>query len=222
MARKDHGRQVPDSIKGDEDAQAVFGIVEPVPQDAANGGASDDDTADIAQTIVGIIKQHHIVDVWSNEVAQNNMRNAIDDYFFDVVSGPEGNRHSGRTTGRAGTANHGCSQGEVSGMNVETFQLPYGDGQICFRLERGVTERPLAISVNPDAGVEVVAPIDAPLERVFEKVRKRAPWIQTTAALLYAVPATDAGAAIRGWGNPSLSGPPVQAQGRPCTFSSKR
>ena len=26
MARKDHGRQVPESIKGDEDAQAVFGI----------------------------------------------------------------------------------------------------------------------------------------------------------------------------------------------------
>ena len=30
MARKDHGRQVPESINGDEDAQAVFGIVEPV------------------------------------------------------------------------------------------------------------------------------------------------------------------------------------------------
>jgi type I restriction enzyme R subunit len=84
MARKDHGRQVPEGIKGDEDAQAVFGIVEPVLKVVATG-ASDDDAADIAKTIVGIIKQHHIVDVWSNEVAQNNMRNAIDDYFFDVV-----------------------------------------------------------------------------------------------------------------------------------------
>jgi type I restriction enzyme R subunit len=46
--------------------------------------------ADIAQAIVGIIKQHHIVDVWSNEVAQNNMRNAIDDYFFDVVRDRKG------------------------------------------------------------------------------------------------------------------------------------
>ena len=36
----------------------------------------------------------------------------------------------------------------------------------------------LAISVNPDASVEVIAPMDAPLEKVFEKVRKRAPWIQ--------------------------------------------
>lgn len=86
MARKDHGRQVPDSIKGNDDAQAVFGIVEPVLKASANGsGISEQDVAEIAQTIVGIIKQHHIVDVWSNEVAQNNMRNAIDDYFFDVV-----------------------------------------------------------------------------------------------------------------------------------------
>jgi type I restriction enzyme R subunit len=90
IARKDHGRQVPESIKGDEDAQAVFGIVEPVLKVVANGGASDDDAADVAQTIVSIIKQHHIVDVWSNEVAQNNMRNAIDDYFFDVVRDKKG------------------------------------------------------------------------------------------------------------------------------------
>ena len=57
---------------------------------AANGNASDDDAANIARAIVGIIKQHHIVDVWSNEVAQNNMRNAIDDYFFDVVRDEKG------------------------------------------------------------------------------------------------------------------------------------
>jgi type I restriction enzyme R subunit len=75
---------VPERIKHDEDAEALFGIVEPVLKAAANGSANDD-AAEIALTIVGIIKEHHIVDVWSNEVAQNNMRNAIDDYFFDVV-----------------------------------------------------------------------------------------------------------------------------------------
>ena len=90
MARKDHGRQVPESIKGDEDAQAVFGLIDPTLKMVANGSASNDDAADIAKTIVGIIKQHHIVDVWSNEVAQNNMRNAIDDYFFDVVRDEKG------------------------------------------------------------------------------------------------------------------------------------
>jgi predicted metal-dependent hydrolase len=60
---------------------------------------------------------------------------------------------------------------------METFQIPYGDGRIVFRLERR-DRKTLAISVNPDAGVEVTAPIDAPLEKVFEKVRNRAPWIQ--------------------------------------------
>jgi predicted metal-dependent hydrolase len=62
-------------------------------------------------------------------------------------------------------------------MKGEALQLPYGDGQISFRLERR-NRKTLAISVNPDAGVEVLAPIDVPLEKVFEKVRKRAPWIQ--------------------------------------------
>jgi type I restriction enzyme R subunit len=90
MARRDHGRQVPEIIKGDDDAQAIFGIVEPVLKKAANGSAKDADAADIARSIVGIIKTHHIVDVWSNDVAQNNMRNAIDDYFFDVVRDQKG------------------------------------------------------------------------------------------------------------------------------------
>ena len=33
---------------------------------------------------------HLIVDIWSNEVAQNNLRNAIDDYFFDVLRDERG------------------------------------------------------------------------------------------------------------------------------------
>jgi type I restriction enzyme R subunit len=91
MAHKDHGRAMPDSIIGDEDAQAVFGIVDPVLKTGANGKSpTDEDAAEIARSIVGIIQRHHIVDVWSNEVAQNNMRNAIDDYFFDVVRDQKG------------------------------------------------------------------------------------------------------------------------------------
>ena len=43
------------------------------------------EVAAIAQQIIDIIKSHVIVDIWSNEVAQNNLRNAIDDYFFDVL-----------------------------------------------------------------------------------------------------------------------------------------
>jgi len=89
VARKDRGRQVPDSINGNEDAQAVFGIVEPILR-SINASANDDLAADIARSIIEIIKEHHIVDVWSNEIAQNKMKNAIDDYFFDVVRDEKG------------------------------------------------------------------------------------------------------------------------------------
>ncbi|MBL8643197.1 MAG: type I restriction endonuclease subunit R [Rhodospirillaceae bacterium] len=90
MARKDHGRQVPEGIKGNEDALAIFGIVQPVIKMAGDGKVTDEDAAEVALTIVDIIKRHHIVDVWTNEVAQNKMRNAIDDYFFDVVRDVKG------------------------------------------------------------------------------------------------------------------------------------
>jgi len=89
VARRDHGRTIPESIKGDVDAQAVFGVLEPILK-SINGGVDDAVTANVAQSIIKIVKDRHIVDVWSNEVAQNNMRNAIDDYFFDVVRDKKG------------------------------------------------------------------------------------------------------------------------------------
>lgn len=89
MARKDHGRDVPDLIRGDEDAEAIFGVVEPVIESLGNGAASKA-AAEISNAVVAIIREHHIVDVWSNDIAQNNMKNAIDDYFFDVVRDEKG------------------------------------------------------------------------------------------------------------------------------------
>lgn len=89
MAKRDSGKDVPESIKSDADALAVFGIIEPILKTVGDG-ANDNTTADIARSIISIIRDHHIVDVWSNEVAQNNMRNAIDDYFFDVVRDEKG------------------------------------------------------------------------------------------------------------------------------------
>jgi type I restriction enzyme R subunit len=89
VAKRDHGRKVPDRIREDDDAQAVFGIVAPVLL-ALPESVDEDSAGEISQSIVEIIKGHHIVDVWTNEVAQNNMRNAIDDYFFDVVRDQKG------------------------------------------------------------------------------------------------------------------------------------
>jgi type I restriction enzyme, R subunit len=49
-----------------------------------------DEAARIALSLIEIIKEHHIVDVWSNETAQNKMRNAIDDFFFDILRDEQG------------------------------------------------------------------------------------------------------------------------------------
>jgi type I restriction enzyme R subunit len=85
VARKDRGRDVPESIRGDEDAQAFFGALEGQLKTRGDDTVTSVEAAEIAQQIIDIIKSHLIVDIWSNEVAQNNLRNAIDDYFFDVL-----------------------------------------------------------------------------------------------------------------------------------------
>ena len=85
VARKDRGRDVPESIKGDEDGQAFYGILNGILVDASGAPVDKNEIAQIALAIIEIIKEHHIVDVWRNDVAQNNMRNAVDDYFFDVL-----------------------------------------------------------------------------------------------------------------------------------------
>jgi type I restriction enzyme R subunit len=90
VARKDRGRDVPDPIKGNDDGQAFFGILDGALVGDDHQPISEVDVANIALAIIGIVKAHHIVDVWSNDIAQNNMRNAIDDYFFDVLRDQRG------------------------------------------------------------------------------------------------------------------------------------
>lgn len=90
VARKDRGRNVPESIRGDDDAQAFFGILDGQLKTEGDKLVAGDDAAVIAQQIIDIIKSHLIVDIWSNEVAQNNLRNAIDDFFFDVLRDEKG------------------------------------------------------------------------------------------------------------------------------------
>lgn len=85
VARKDRGRDVPDSIRGDDDAQALFGLLEGRLARQEGTALEPDEGASIALDVTKIIRSHLIVGIWSNEVAQNNLRNAIDDYFFDVL-----------------------------------------------------------------------------------------------------------------------------------------
>jgi type I restriction enzyme R subunit len=90
VARKDRGRDVPQPIRDSEDGQAFFGVIDGKLTDKDGKAIDPDEVARIALAIVDIIKSHHIVDVWSNDVAQNKMRNAIDDYFFDVLRDEKG------------------------------------------------------------------------------------------------------------------------------------
>ena len=90
VAAKDHGRQLPSAIRGNDDAAAFYGIIEPVIANGAADAMRRDEAASISLAILDIIRAYHIVDVWSNDVAMNKMRNAIDDYFFDVVRDGKG------------------------------------------------------------------------------------------------------------------------------------
>jgi hypothetical protein len=81
VAKKDHGRELPTKFKGNEVAAAFFGILEPLIGSLSSNGRRDE-AVDVSLALIDIIKRHHIVDVWSNVVAQNKMRDAIDDYFL--------------------------------------------------------------------------------------------------------------------------------------------
>jgi type I restriction enzyme R subunit len=85
VARKERGQSVPAAVEANEDGQAFYGLLAGKLVTADGEVVGPDQTAAIALAVIDIIKHHHIVDVWSNDVAQNNMHNAIDDYFFDVL-----------------------------------------------------------------------------------------------------------------------------------------
>lgn len=90
VARKERHHNVPESIRGNEDAQAFFGILEGQLQTKGGEQVPESEVAIITLAIIEIIKSHLIVGIWSNDVAQNNLRNAIDDYFFDVLRDEKG------------------------------------------------------------------------------------------------------------------------------------
>jgi len=90
VATKDHGVGLPPEIKTDDDAAAFYGIIEPIVSSAASGNGQAQLAVTVTQRILAIVKAHHIVDLWSNEIAQNKMRNAIDDFVFDQLRDTQG------------------------------------------------------------------------------------------------------------------------------------
>ena len=90
VAQKDRGAGLPESIKGNEDGQAFFGLLDGMLVDRNREPIDKDEIARIALEIIEIIHERHIVDVWRNDVAQNRMLNAVDDYFFDILRDKKG------------------------------------------------------------------------------------------------------------------------------------
>ena len=82
--------QAPEAIRGNEDALAFHEIFRGQLADSGGSPVNDDATARIALEVLELIGERRIVGVWSNETAQNEIRNALDDYFFDVLADERG------------------------------------------------------------------------------------------------------------------------------------
>ena len=85
ISKKERDSSVPKSLEGNQDGQAFFGLLEGQFKNQDETAVKGDQLAAIALNIIDIVRSHHIVDVWTNTMAQNAMRNAIDDYVFDVL-----------------------------------------------------------------------------------------------------------------------------------------
>ena len=90
VARRDRGEGMPQVLRGNDHAQAVFGILKE--RLCGNHGIQvhHGEVAAMALAVMEIIQAHLMVGIWSNEEAQNTLRNAMDDFFFDVVRDQKG------------------------------------------------------------------------------------------------------------------------------------
>jgi type I restriction enzyme R subunit len=87
VSRRDHGASLPEKLRGNDDGKAFFGVLDARFSRLDGTLINSDESADIALALIDIIKSRRIVDLWSNELAQNDIRNAIDDYVFDTLRG---------------------------------------------------------------------------------------------------------------------------------------
>ncbi len=87
VGSRDRGRKLPAVLGHDDDAAAVYGALDEVLADAQPDGLEPHALAQIVLSVLAIVRQHLIVGVWSNQVAQNAMLNALDDYLWAEVEG---------------------------------------------------------------------------------------------------------------------------------------
>ena len=175
VAKKDRGVDVPAPIRGNDDAKAFFGILDGRLCAKDGTRVDGDEAASVALELIEIIKGHLIVDIWSNEVAQNNLRNSIDDYFFDVVRDEKGVDLSVEVLDDLELKIMDLARAR-SRMTNEHRRLKYGEQDIEYRVVRRA-RRTLEIAVEPDASVVIAAPLDASIEKIESTLRRRAAWV---------------------------------------------
>jgi len=79
---------IPDSIAGNEDATAYFGVIKPVfILYLFDENEADALSAEAALAVQGILDSHRKVHFWDDSDAQKKAANAIDDYLFDEIRG---------------------------------------------------------------------------------------------------------------------------------------
>lgn len=84
VAAERRGTALPSSLTHHATASAVFeAINRHFPGVGADRDVDHAVVADIALRLVAIVEEHHIVGLWENVPAQNDLLNAIDDYLWD-------------------------------------------------------------------------------------------------------------------------------------------
>lgn len=78
---------LPAAIANNDDAAAIYGALDGLLVDSQDGMApiSPEVLADVVIDVLRIIHDHLIVGIWSNDLAQNALLNALDDYFWDEL-----------------------------------------------------------------------------------------------------------------------------------------
>ena len=81
-AGKPRRDEAPASIRDDPAAHAFYGVIRELP---ALRDASGEAAALVARDMANIIRDRLIVRFWANDDEQKALRNALDDYLFDVA-----------------------------------------------------------------------------------------------------------------------------------------
>ena len=85
-ACKDHGERIPGSIRGNEHAIAVFGVVDEVlTKLRGNDALTSDESARVAMDLIHIVEGMLIVGMWTNHDRQNDLKTALEDYIYEEL-----------------------------------------------------------------------------------------------------------------------------------------